>query len=92
MPKTDGGPAYPMVEQRISRYGAKYDYQHYGLSKLEAFARAAMQGAWANPDEGSWGMGASNDTTDEYIQRRARLYYRMARAMIEAGEEEGKDG
>jgi hypothetical protein len=88
MPKTDGGPAYPMVEKRLSGYGAECDHQHYGLSKLERFAMAAMQGDWANPDEGSW----PNETTDDYLKRRARTYYRMARAMIEVGEEESNDG
>ena len=82
MPKTDGGPAYPQPlagDEQGMYTSAEKDPMNAGLSKLERFALAAMQGDWANPDEGSW----PNETTDDYLRRRARLYYRMARAMIE---------
>jgi len=64
---------------------AEKDPTNAGLSKLEAFAMAAMQGDWAN-QHSSW----MNSEPEETIKLRARLYYRMARAMIEVGEEEGK--
>jgi hypothetical protein len=80
MPKTEGGPAYPVVT------GTRVDEITYltcekaCLSKLEAFAMAAMQGDWASPTS-PWPL------TQEWQLTRARLYYEMARAMIEAGEE-----
>ena len=86
MSKTDGGPAYPqpMVFDGNGTYTtADLRYHDAGLSKLEAFALAAMQGDWANRHS-SW----TNSEPEETLKRRASLYYRMARAMIEVGEEE----
>ena len=79
MNKTDGGPAYPCEQHETMDRGWNQTFEP-GMSKLEAFAMASMQGDWASPS-GNWPM-----TYGQQLAR-ARLYYEMARAMIEAGEE-----
>jgi len=80
MSTNDGGPAYPCYT--TDDWG--HEDQWLGLSKLEAASLAAMQGDWAQPEPGAW----MNHVEDEVLEARARLYYRMARAWIEVGEEE----
>ncbi len=80
MTKTDGGPAYPCYT--TDDWG--HEDQWLGMSKLERFAMAAMQGDWARPGGARYLL----DVSDERLLDIARLYYRMARAMVEVGEEE----
>lgn len=47
----------------------------------DSFAIAAMQGDWASQDDTSTGVWANN-APDSDLQTRAKLYYRMADAML----------
>ena len=85
MPKTDGGPAYPC---RGWDPEDCEEIQHYGLSKLEAFAMVAMHAILMTNWEEMLSRAAHDGTSPEDQVR--HFAYKQARAMIEAGEEEGK--
>ena len=59
--------------------------EHPLISKCLDIAIQAMQGDWASQSEstGEW----ANSTSEEYLLNRARLYYRMADAMIKVSKE-----
>lgn len=76
--KHDGGPAFPQDLQ--GRRGDNPEYQ--GMSLRDWFAGQVAAGdAAAN---GGWASRASEDAT----MPRARLYYRIADAMLKAREED----
>jgi len=75
-----------MVEKRLSGYGAECDHQHYGLSKLEAFAMVAMHAILMTHWEEMLSRAAHDGTSPEDQVR--HFAYKQARAMIEVGEEE----
>lgn len=66
--------------------GAGIAHLQDGMSLLDYFAGQALAGDWAaqSMDIGIW----SDDTADVNLESRARLYYRMAQAMIEVKAEE----
>jgi N-acetylneuraminic acid mutarotase len=94
MPKTDGGPAYPCDVLDWQEYTGEQvvRYQEPGMSKLERFAMAAMQAILTH--ENRWlemkSIAANSSVPVEGVV--GHFAYKQARAMIEAGEEEGKDG
>jgi len=88
MPKTDGGPAYPIVVKEPDGYGGFDQWTQYGLSKLEAFALAAMHAILMTNWEEMLSRAAHHGTSPEDQVR--HFAYKQARAMIEAGEEESK--
>ena len=55
------------------------------ISLRNYIATRVMQGDWAAQSEftGEW----ANSTSDKYLMERARLYYRMADAMIKVSKE-----
>jgi hypothetical protein len=74
-----GGPAFP-VDLGTLKGGS------FGLTKREWFAGMALQGDWASQSK-EVGEYAS-DTSDSFLEERAKLFYRMADAMIRAGKGE----
>jgi hypothetical protein len=56
-----------------------------GMGLRDYFAAKAMEGDWASQSEavGGW----MNHTPDEDFERRARVYYRLADAMLKVREE-----
>ena len=77
--KYDGGPAFPAKDWQVK------GNHHPGMSLRNYIAIRAMQGDWAAQSEstGEW----ANSTSEEYLLNRARLYYRMADAMIKVSKE-----
>jgi hypothetical protein len=59
-----------------------------GMTLRQWYAGMAMQGDWANGVEGTW----DNNVDQENLVRRAILYFRMADAMLEEGDNEKKEG
>ena len=72
--KDDGGPAFPVED--ISKC------QCPGMSLRDYFAAKAMQGDWAAQDEE--GGYYTHSISQEFLVRRAKLFFRMADAMLEA--------
>lgn len=79
----DGGPAFPVPDSHNAN--GDIQYGHTGMSLRNYIAIKAMQGDWASQSEstGEW----ANSTSEEYLLNRARLYYRMADAMIKVSKE-----
>ena len=77
----DGGPAFPFTE--LNGDGSHY-YSHGGMTLRDYFAAKAMEGDWAaqNLDSGMF----TPDTKDAPMESSARMYYRMADAMLRARE------
>jgi hypothetical protein len=75
----DGGPAFP----RSGVY--PYISPQNGTSLRDYIAIKAMQGDWAAQSEstGEW----TSDIPEENLLKRARLYYRMADAIIKVSKE-----
>jgi len=79
----DGGPAFPLDYRTIEtgKYPAYQEivtYHHQkGLSLRDWFAGKAMQGDWASQDITG---------NDEALLEHAKIYYRMADAMLKARE------
>ena len=76
----DNAPAYPVEEKHGD---GTFCYMNMGLTKLECYAMAAMEGHIA-----SGGILTYGD--DAYFQSNARAYFRMAHAMIAVGQEGGE--
>lgn len=53
----------------------------------DEFAMAAMTGDWASQDDDSLGYFSNAHSTQESLQSCAKLYYRMADAMLKVREE-----
>lgn len=72
MSKETGGPAFP-----VDVDGRNY---HPGQTLRDHFAGLAMQGDWAtqNQDMGWF----DNAVSEEILYERAKVYYRMAEAML----------
>ena len=72
----DGGPAFPTPP------GQQFND---GMSLRNYIAIQAMQGDWAAQSEstGEW----TSEVPEENLLKRARLYYRMADAMIKVSKE-----
>jgi hypothetical protein len=82
MQKNDGGYAFPVPE--TINDGNVIRASHKGMSVRDYLAAQMMAGDAANSaSDDSW----ANDVKDEYLLARARLYYRMADAMIKVSEE-----
>lgn len=88
--KNDGGPAFPrtVTEFEYHHIADKWlanTYSMDGMTLRDYFAAKAMAGDWATQNEkyGTW----RDDTSDEKLASRARLYYRMADAMLKARDE-----
>lgn len=84
MSKETGGPAFPVVN--FSSFEAIYPednqavLQLSGMTLRDHFAGLAMQGDWAVQSEE---MGEfANDVSEENLYVRAKVYYRMAEAML----------
>jgi len=60
------------------------EYLERGATLRDYFAAKAMQGDWAVQDEANGFF--ENNVEDRVLDNRARLYYRMADAMMKAGE------
>ena len=76
----DGGPAFPSLRE-LGDIATTDD----GMALRDYFAAKAMQGDWAAQGE-ACGMFVT-DSGDELFARSARLYYRMADAMLAARKE-----
>lgn len=79
----DGGPAFPVPDSHNAN--GDIQYGHYGMSLRNYIAIQAMQGDWASQSEssGEW----SSETKEEHFAIRARVYFRMADAMIKVSKE-----
>lgn len=79
----DGGPAFPVPDSHNAN--GDIQYGHTGMSLRNYIAIQAMKGDWAAQSEstGEW----SNETQEENLLMRARLYYRMADVMIKVSKE-----
>ncbi|MBP2156911.1 hypothetical protein [Erwinia rhapontici] len=73
MNKETGGPAFPVPD-------SEYQIQDKGMTLLDHFAGLAMQGDWAAQNEHQGGF--ANDVSEEILYVRAKVYYRMAEAML----------
>lgn len=71
--KLIGGSAFPVTGKGI-------DEPSRGMSLRQFYAAKAMQGDWAAQNEGS-GFFRNSETGDA-LQMRAKIYFRMADAMI----------
>ena len=83
----DGGPAFPPQVARdadgILQEVAVYGMQS-GMTLLDYFAAKAMQGDWSSQGDDN-GVGIfSPEVPNATLDRSARLYYRMAEAMLRA--------
>lgn len=83
----DGGSAFPVIpptmevaDQVFPANG--YPYPESGMSIRDYFAGQALAGEFASQSEAD-GM-IPNSTTGEWMVDRARLFYRMADAMLAA--------
>ncbi len=72
----DGGPAFPTPP------GQQFND---GMSLRNYIAIQAMQGDWASQSESTGGW--SSETKEEFLAIRARVYFRMADAMIKVSKE-----
>lgn len=72
-----GGPAFPTENERQTGHNS---FHYEGMTLRDYFAAKAMQGDWAaqNSRDGAF----PPDTRDERLRKTARLYYRMADAML----------
>jgi hypothetical protein len=77
--KKTGGPAFPTTDQNEIHSG------EVGMTLRDYFAAKILEGDTANSHEtgGAW----PNDSSAESLENRARLYYRMADAMLKVREE-----
>ena len=73
----DGGPAFP-----LQSIGPDFAPGYAGMTLRDYFAAKAMQGDWAAQGV-ACGMFVP-DSDDELFARSARMYYRMADAMLAA--------
>lgn len=83
MSKETGGPAFPcdcIVEQDEKGRRHGFEISSAGMSIRDYFAGLAMQGDWAaqNQDMGWF----DNAVSEEILYERAKVYYRMAEAML----------
>ncbi|HAM5330749.1 TPA: hypothetical protein IB053_002414 [Escherichia coli] len=85
MSEKNGGYAFPGVKkERKTRFG-NLDVTEDGMTLRDYFAAKAMQGDWASQSEE---VGTFiNAVTDQTLEARARVFYRMADAMLRAREE-----
>ncbi|MEM5325186.1 hypothetical protein VSR34_01060 [Paraburkholderia sp. JHI2823] len=75
-----GGPAFPTPEVVLVN-GQVRHADATGMTLRDYFAAQMLAGDAANSaDDQSW----NTDATSEGLEKRARLYYRMADAMIKA--------
>jgi hypothetical protein len=78
----DGGPAFPVPYSNESDGPTMMPTD--GMTLLDYFAGKAMQGDWSCQDDTN-GVGMfTPQTSDEVLDRSAKLYYRMAAAMLRA--------
>ena len=77
MGKETGGPAFPNVPS-----DPQYEEWDRGMDLRDYLAAKAMQGDWAAQDDRQGYF--DNDVSDDVLSGRARVYYRMADAMIKA--------
>ena len=76
----NGGPAFP-----LQSIGPDFAPGYAGMSLRDYFAAKAMQGDWA-AQGAACGMFVP-DSDDDLFARSARMYYRMADAMLAARKE-----
>lgn len=82
----DGGSCQPIYWRNDT---GQIVAENKGLTILDAFAIAAMQGDWASQNDLT---GIFTDTIpDERLEARATLYYRAAAAMLRAREKAMKE-
>jgi len=87
--KNDGGPAFPTLgdEFMLCSDGAYRPKSEYGMegkpgmTLRDYFAAKAMQGDLANNENG---VLLPSTATPEDLGKLAKIYYRMAEAMLEA--------
>lgn len=82
MSKETGGPAFPQSAfwtESDNPYDSE-DFGGRGMTLRDHFAGLAMQGDWAAQDQD---MGwFDNAVSEEILYERAKVYYRMAEAML----------
>lgn len=76
-------PAFPMHPISSPGYGGGPERK--GMTLLEYYAGQAMVGDWAAQGNGS--IIIRNDWRDSEMEARARLYFRMAQAMLKVSAE-----
>ncbi|MDD2707533.1 MAG: hypothetical protein PHV34_05940 [Verrucomicrobiae bacterium] len=77
--KPDGGLAFPVQGMQLQDGRWSRDTE-FGMTLRDYFASKAMQGDLANNENGALSL----TTTGEQYLNLARLYYRMADAMLKA--------
>lgn len=83
MSNPNGGPAFPMPHFRL--VNGETEWGDSGMTMRDWLAGKAMQGDWAAQNEISGTF--PDDHTQEELEKRAKLYYRMADAMLAVREE-----
>ncbi|HHR6078382.1 TPA: hypothetical protein ACS7ZY_000713 [Providencia alcalifaciens] len=90
MTNKTGGAAFPSIRKTDRRSGKEWDGMRKedlrevvnpGMSLRDYFAAKCMQGDWA-----VHGASINIDASNEILETNARLYYRMADAMIKIGQ------
>ena len=83
MIKETGGPAFPREDYQANGYKRGFEgIGQEGMSMRDYFAAKAMQGDWSAQDDRQGYF--DNDVSDDVFIGRARVYYRMADAMLKA--------
>ena len=84
--KQDGGPAFPVDGWKVDLSGEfpPSPTKFPGMSLRQWYAGMAMQGDFAA--QGGDVGEIINDTGDDWMEHRARLYLRMADALIREGQ------
>ena len=80
MPTPNNPPAFPNDCHPSNDPDGKLGYR--GMTLRDYFAAKAMQGDWANPSDGAY----SNVSNGADMEKRVRLYYMMADAMLKERE------
>lgn len=88
--KDDGGPAFPlpmtMDQEGNFHHSGEHPDRIGGMTRRQLYAGMAMAGDWAAADE-NLGFFA-NDSPPRVLHDRARLYWRMADALLATEEVE----
>lgn len=86
MSTSDGGPAFPTKHPALDPRASGF-HTVEGMSLRDYFAAKAMQGDWAAQDYENTEYFSIEDS-DGTFHSKAKLYYRMADAMLKARQDE----
>lgn len=85
----DGGPAFPQPQYDDLNYSEAWDRGMGGMSVRDVFVAAIAAGDWASQSEEIGEYTAA--VSDEVLESRAKVYGRMANAMLKEREEKNNE-